>query len=84
MRRDQHTFLHRHTINGQLNAANSTKLALEQFAVALRIAGSDMAMDEIECVVATLIHQKLVRGYIHHAGPTLVLAKDRTFPKPSF
>lgn len=37
--------------------------------------------DELECVVAHLVHRKYVRGYISHKNQVLVLSKQEPFPE---
>lgn len=39
-----------------------------------------MDLDEIECILANLIYQGLIRGYLSHAKRTLVLSKRDPFP----
>ena len=39
-----------------------------------------MDLDEVECIVANLIAQKQIKGYIAHAQATLVLSKLDPFP----
>lgn len=39
------------------------------------MAGSEMEPIEIECVLATLISRRLVKGYISHEKQVLVLLK---------
>lgn len=39
-----------------------------------------MALDEAECVTATMIFQGYVRGYISHEKRMVVLAAKDTFP----
>lgn len=38
-------------------------------------------VDEIECTLANLVHKKLIRGYINHRPPVLVIAKTGAFPR---
>lgn len=37
-------------------------------------------VDEIECIVANLIHKKYIKGYISHSQRMLVLSKKDAFP----
>ncbi|MBW0467081.1 hypothetical protein O181_006796 [Austropuccinia psidii MF-1] len=41
---------------------------------------SDSMLDEVECLLANLIAQDRVRGYIHHQAKMLVLSKKDAFP----
>lgn len=38
-----------------------------------------LSLDEVECIIATLIARKMVRGYLSHKPPVLVLAKSGAF-----
>ena len=39
-----------------------------------------MASDEIECVLANLIYNSYIKGYIAHQHGKLVVSKDNAFP----
>lgn len=41
----------------------------------------DADLDEIECIVANLIYQNKVKGYITHQKRTLIVSKTDAFPK---
>jgi hypothetical protein len=36
-------------------------------------------LDEVECLLANLIFRKMMRGYLSHKPPVLVLAKTAAF-----
>jgi hypothetical protein len=40
----------------------------------------DVDLDEVECIVANLIFQKFMKGYISHEKATLVLSVKDAFP----
>lgn len=40
----------------------------------------DVDMDEVECILANLIHQRYIKGYIAHAQKILVCSPDNAFP----
>jgi nuclear mRNA export protein PCID2/THP1 len=40
--------------------------------------------DEAECIIANLIYNKMVRGYIHHSQRKVVLSKQNAFPNCAF
>lgn len=42
--------------------------------------GSDVDIDEVECVLANLIYKGKIRGYIAHEKRMLVLSKEQPFP----
>jgi len=43
--------------------------------------GNVMELDEIECVLSSLIYQQYIMGYISHEKRYLILSKDKPFPK---
>lgn len=40
----------------------------------------EVDMDEVECILANLIHQRYVKGYIAHDKQLLVCSRDQAFP----
>jgi len=56
------------------------QLPLETLLAALRVNGTDMSMDELECILANLIFQQNMKGYIAHKR-CVVLSKQDPFPK---
>lgn len=56
------------------------QLPLETLLAALRVNGTDMSMDELECILANLIFQGNIKGYIAHRR-CVVLSKADPFPK---
>lgn len=49
-------------------------------AVFHNLCGENLSLDEIECIVANLIYNGYVKGYISHEKRTLVLSKNQPFP----
>ncbi len=47
---------------------------------ALSWLGVDMEMDEIECILANLIFQSKIKGYLSHEKRTLIVSKADPFP----
>jgi hypothetical protein len=41
----------------------------------------DVDMSEIECILANLIYQGKIKGYISHKGGLLIVSKQDPFPK---
>lgn len=62
------------------NSKESTKLAVSLFQRALLWMGVEKDEDEIECILANLINQKYIRGYISHKMKTLVVSEAAAFP----
>ena len=56
------------------------KLDLKLFGNALSWAVNEMELEEVECVLATLIYKGYIKGYIAHDRGALVLSKDNPFP----
>ncbi|KAG9045821.1 COP9 signalosome (CSN) subunit [Tulasnella sp. UAMH 9824] len=58
-----------------------SRIQIEQFHRAFRLAGQDMPMEETECLLANMIFKGYIKGYISHERQTVVLAKgDAAFP----
>ncbi|KAI4379536.1 hypothetical protein MLD38_005817 [Melastoma candidum] len=57
------------------------QLKLEVIIKALRWLEIDMDLDEVECIVAILIHRNLVKGYFAHKSKFVVLSKQDPFPR---
>ena len=62
---------------------SSTRLNLLDFQAATRWLGEDLELDEIECIIANLIFQSRVKGYLSHQKRTLVTGKNDPFPTTS-
>ncbi len=60
--------------------SGSHKLNLEAFRRCLRVCGVDMDKDESECILANLIYNNVIKGYISHKVGVLVLSKRQAFP----
>jgi hypothetical protein len=45
-----------------------------------QVIGVEMEVDEIECVLANLIYNGYIKGYISHQHGKLVVSKDKAFP----
>jgi len=58
------------------------QLPLDTLLAALRVNGTDMSMDELECILANLIFQQNMKGYIAHKR-CVVLSKQDPFPQVS-
>lgn len=57
------------------------QLDLQHFLVALEFAGvTDITMDETHCIVANLIYDGRIKGYISHQHNKLVVSKQNPFP----
>lgn len=59
----------------------STRLKLPDLQCALKVAGYEMDMDELECCLANLIYQGYIKGYIAHQRQILVVSKVDPFPR---
>ncbi|XP_037033737.1 PCI domain-containing protein 2 homolog isoform X2 [Bradysia coprophila] len=57
------------------------QLDLQHFLCALEYVGeTDISMDETHCIVANLIHEGKIKGYISHQHNKLVVSKQNPFP----
>uniref|UniRef100_A0A914EKZ6 PCI domain-containing protein 2 homolog n=1 Tax=Acrobeloides nanus TaxID=290746 RepID=A0A914EKZ6_9BILA len=56
------------------------QIKLDVFIVALRWLGDDMDVAELSCILANLIAQKKIKGYISWHHQTLVIGKVSPFP----
>lgn len=57
------------------------QLDLNHFLVALQYVGeSEITMDEVHCIVANLIYEGRIKGYISHQHNKLVVSKQNPFP----
>ena len=74
--------LRSHTFHASETAdvASKHQLPLETLLAALRVNGTDMSMEELECILANLIFQQNIKGYIAHKR-CVVLSKADPFPK---
>merc|ERR1719464_123115 len=55
-------------------------MSLNRVAKVFKWLGMPIDLDEIECILANLIFQGFVRGYLSHSKRTLVLSKRDPFP----
>ncbi|KAL5980609.1 Enhanced ethylene response protein 5 [Asimina triloba] len=44
---------------------------------------SEISKEDVQCMLAILIHTNLMKGYFAHKSEVLVLSKQDPFPKPS-
>lgn len=59
----------------------SHQLDLQKFLVALQFVGeADITLDETHCIVANLIYEGKIKGYISHQHNKLVVSKQNPFP----
>ncbi|KAL3119886.1 hypothetical protein niasHT_007014 [Heterodera trifolii] len=62
---------------------NTHLIKLDAFLAVLRFLGTDIDADELSCILANLIAQKKIKGYISHQRQTLVISKQTPFPSLS-
>jgi len=62
----------------------SHQLDMGDFLSALHFVGlTDVSLDETHCIVANLIYDGKIKGYISHAHNKLVVSKQNPFPSVS-
>jgi hypothetical protein len=59
---------------------SNSRINLEAFQVAFKALDMELELDEIECILASLIYQGHILGYISHQKGFLVLSKENAFP----
>jgi len=67
-------------VHAQAEPAKAAQIPLVLYERALKIAGVNLDMSEIECIIANLIVRKYVKGYISHKLKVLVVHKTQPFP----
>lgn len=68
-------------IQKQKDPAKAHQVKLEVIVKALNWLAMDMDVDEVECIMAILIHKNLVKGYFAHKSKVAVLSKQDPFPR---
>eukprot|EP01139_Manchomonas_bermudensis_P001117 Amastigsp_a1422_94.p1 type:complete len:396 gc:universal Amastigsp_a1422_94:46-1233(+) len=63
-----------------LPADTRSKTSLAHFQLAARLSGAQLSDDELECLLANMIAQNWVKGYIHQERRIAVLHKTLPFP----
>lgn len=61
-------------------AGKSTVVEVNAFKVALDFQGQDTSLDEVECIVANLVSNGYIKGYISHKLAKVVFSKANAFP----
>jgi len=59
---------------------NNTRLNLHHFQSIFKWLNHDIELDEIECIIANLIYQNKIKGYISHEKRYLIVSKTDPFP----
>lgn len=62
---------------------DSTRISIETFRAVASWLGEPLEVDEIECILANLIFQNKVKGYLSHQKRILVVGKNDPFPSAS-
>uniref|UniRef100_A0A803MDF1 PCI domain-containing protein n=1 Tax=Chenopodium quinoa TaxID=63459 RepID=A0A803MDF1_CHEQI len=70
-----------YTIQKQKDPSKAHQVKLDIIVKALKWLQIDMDLDEVECIVAILIHKNLIKGYFAHKSKVVVLSKQDPFPK---
>jgi hypothetical protein len=55
-------------------------MSLKLFARAMAWSGTEMEIDEVECILATMIYRGYIKGYMSHEKQALVLSRGNPFP----
>ncbi|XP_051150274.1 enhanced ethylene response protein 5 isoform X2 [Andrographis paniculata] len=65
----------------QKDPSKAHQIKLDVIVKALKWLEMDADVDEVECIMAILIHKNLVKGYFAHKSKVVVLSKQEPFPK---
>lgn len=76
------TLIYRNLFKKIYQTVRKDNIPISQFEIALAWLGVEMDRDEVECILANLIFQKLIKGWISHKAGVLVLSPKDPFPKP--
>lgn len=74
------TLLYRCLFKGIYRVLDNTRINLVSIEAALQWLNQDVSLNEIECLVANLIFQGKIKGYLSHQKRFLVLSKSDPFP----
>lgn len=74
------TIVYRSLLKRVYTLTSQTRLRLSLFKEAMNWLGENIDMDEVECVIANLIYQGKIKGYISHEKRTLIISKTDPFP----
>ncbi|KAG0482211.1 hypothetical protein HPP92_010295 [Vanilla planifolia] len=70
-----------HFIQKQRDPGKAHQIKLDLIVKALKWLEVEMDVDEVECIMAILIHKNLMKGYFAHKSKVVVLSKQDPFPK---
>lgn len=73
--------VYRSLCNKVATIMESNKIPLEHIRLALKLCKVEMHRDEIECILANLIFNNYIKGYVSHKVGYLVLSKKNPFPQ---
>ncbi|XP_030757892.1 PCI domain-containing protein 2 [Sitophilus oryzae] len=59
---------------------NTHQIPVESLQTALEFLGQDVDLDETQCIVANLINEGKIKGYISHQHRKVVVSKQNPFP----
>lgn len=74
------TIVYRNLFKRMHGIMATNKMSLRQMSAALGAAGVPTDIDELECILANLIYQNYVKGYISHQKRFLVVSAKEPFP----
>ena len=74
------TLVYRSLFKRVYTLTSQTRLRMSLFKAALTWLGEDIDLDEVECIIANLIYEGKIKGYISHERRTLIISKTEPFP----
>jgi hypothetical protein len=72
--------IHANILARFLLQGKADKISLKMATTLLTNLGIEMDIDELECILANLIYQGMIKGYLAHAHSYLVVSLKNTFP----
>lgn len=69
-----------HKVRRKIQQHDAHKISLDDYKLSLRLCGVDMSKNEVECILANLIYNGYIKGYISHKFGYLVLSTKVPFP----
>jgi hypothetical protein len=80
-----HSIVYRNLVKRVYHACygpQTHRLSLAWIHTAMEFMGVQIELDEVECILANLIYQGFIKGYLSHSKHVMVLRKQQPFPAP--
>jgi hypothetical protein len=80
-----HNMVYRNLVKKVYQISDGTQIHRLPFTTlhtAMKLLGSKITLDEVECILANLICKGFIKGYLSHSKRVMVLRKQEPFPPP--